>query len=1010
MESSLAHRRPGLFYYLLVRVLPLAAVVMGAVSFIGLKLTNEIALRKANDLLVRQSKQTKTVIQARIDNILSQTKIMSDNALLVNGLIDLEGRNDYLPEFFRTLRLAGHPSASIEMTDYKGRPVFNNSILHFSDLRKNEWQKSVVQKGEFDSRLMLDGFTSIAPILYAGNAEGAVVVSLNQAGLFNLLDTGTQYNDTLIVGAEGKIIFSSDSRFGAIGEIYPEEAPEDRLIVPASLTGYPGVRLITLQWRDSALASQQWIQNFLIVGTLVSLMVLCIAIALTAYLTKRDVSGLSAIVRKIRGTEDMKRRITPSGPAELYALGVDLNTMMEALLTTTTSFEYVDSIISNTSEGIVTVDIAGKIETFNQAAENIFDYSASETIGFNVSMLMQPGEGTASNAGELNSAFFNTYDVANTCEITGVRKDGALISIELNVASMSVDGTKKYIGIFRDISERKQYEKDLVESKKRAEQANLAKSNFLSTMSHEIRTPLNGVLGLAQILRDTKLDDDQRHKVGTILTSGQTLLSIINDVLDMSRIEAGGMELEVKPFELKDLISSVSTPFQSLADDKGLTLTVLDRLHSSNVVKGDPVRLRQVLWNLLSNAIKFTEKGSVKVTIEALENTSGLSDDENLQLVRFSVQDSGSGIAPDRIGAIFDAFTQEDSSITRKHGGTGLGLSIVSQLTELMGGTIDAESELGQGTIFNVIIPFEMASQEDKDEISKHKADDGYQNISSLKVLVAEDNEVNAIIARSFLEKFGHKVRHVENGLLAVEEAQTGWADVILMDVHMPEMNGLDATKTIRENETGIQIPIIGLTAEAFQERHTHFIESGMNAVLTKPFTKQQLADVLSRHFTPDASSHDSGVKANHRLIITSDNEAGTRPDEEPIIISDNVKTPASNLETIGDEKSLKELRDLVGAGKITALLEEAENSVQKRFEQIRSGLLEEDSGRIREAAHALKGVSGSLFATRLSNIAQIVEQNSSDFSFLRGQIKDFEDVADVTISWWLKHAAIDNV
>jgi len=398
------------------------------------------------------------------------------------------------------------------------------------------------------------------------------------------------------------------------------------------------------------------------------------------------------------------------------------------------------------------------------------------------------------------------------------------------------------------IDYRRKSESILFVAQQKSQKANVAKSEFLSTMSHEIRTPLNGVLGLAQLLKDTDLDKGQIAQVDTILSSGQTLLAIINDVLDMSKIEAGAVELEERAFSLRDLISTITTPFQSLADDKGLKLIVNCDLSLNYVIKGDPVRLRQILWNLLSNAIKFTEEGHITIKVQVVAQTNEIEEivpELKDQLIYFSIEDSGAGISSDRVGSIFDAFTQEDNTITRKHGGTGLGLSIVKQLVSLMGGAISVKSQIGEGSNFYVYMPFSNPTHEESENVSKRHEDISIREIRPLKIILAEDNEVNAVIAKSFLEKFGHEVSHVENGKLAVDEAADGWADLILMDIHMPEMNGIDATKAIRLTELGKALPIIGLTAEAFAERHVVFREAGMNDVLTKPFTEQQLADTL---------------------------------------------------------------------------------------------------------------------------------------------------------------------
>ena len=548
------------------------------------------------------------------------------------------------------------------------------------------------------------------------------------------------------------------------------------------------------------------------------------------------------------------------------------------------------------------------------------------------------------------------------------------------------------VGVRVDITHLKQVQE-------KAEAANLAKSNFLSTMSHEIRTPLNGVLGVAQLLNDSELDQAQRRKVNTILSSGQTLLAIINDVLDMSRIEAGGLELEVKPFLMNDLVSTIATPFQTLADDKGLFLRVENSSGEKRAMKGDPVRIRQILWNLLSNAIKFTEKGDVRLVIDRIDGKapSGLSDADCI--LRFVVTDTGAGISEDRVGAIFDAFTQEDSSITRKHGGTGLGLSIVKQLAELMGGSIDVKSEVGAGTEFSVQIPFELASEEEAEFLTLQNTPSGSGNSQSLNVLLAEDNEVNAIIAIAFLEKLGHTVRHAENGKIAVQIAAENWADLILMDVHMPVMNGIDATKVIRATQMGKSLPVIGLTAEAFAERHIQFIEAGMMDVLTKPYTEQQLKNALAfygkKNTTGTADVNSSlfaSLKKDSDSTKQRVNDAPQSP-EEP--------TPEPVEYPVGNAEKLEQFRQQLGDVTVQALLKEAEASLIQRMIELRAGIDNADSTQIKEAAHAIIGAAGSMFATEVSRQAAIIEELSPDVDAVRELMPEFEIAADEAMNWW---------
>jgi signal transduction histidine kinase/CheY-like chemotaxis protein len=411
------------------------------------------------------------------------------------------------------------------------------------------------------------------------------------------------------------------------------------------------------------------------------------------------------------------------------------------------------------------------------------------------------------------------------------------------VKGQSVLNEKKqivqYFAMIEDISDQKKMELALIEAKEQAEESSKAKESFLRNMSHEIRTPMNAIFGMCGQLKKTVLNDKQLFYLETVHTAAEDLLVVINDILDISKIEAGELGLEAIGFRMKDILSRVTRVMGHKAEEKGIGLSYSQDGSIHPVLIGDPYRLNQVLLNLVSNAVKFTHRGSVVIECRA----SGPLNVGESQCIQIRVKDTGIGMSQAFIDRLFDKFSQEDRSVTRKYGGTGLGMSISRQLVELMKGQIQVRSRKGEGTEMLLTIPFLRGEENHLQQEDKTIAD--FAIFEGKRILLAEDNEINRLIATTVLGNYGAAIDVAVNGLEALEILHHTHYDLVLMDVQMPVMDGLEATRKIRM-EMGLSIPVIAFTANAIKGEIDICLASGMNDYISKPFEEDKLIRTLT--------------------------------------------------------------------------------------------------------------------------------------------------------------------
>ncbi|WMS42795.1 ATP-binding protein [Acuticoccus sp. MNP-M23] len=581
------------------------------------------------------------------------------------------------------------------------------------------------------------------------------------------------------------------------------------------------------------------------------------------------------------------------------------------------SAERFEQTINGSLNAIVVTDEAGTVVGFNPGAERTFGYSRNAALGTSISALIVPQRHRAAHAAGMER--YRTTGKGNIIgkgrvEIEARHADGHEFMVELALASTSGPEGKRFVAYLRDITERLQNEQDLTEARDKALAAARSRSQFLAVMSHEMRTPLNGVLAVLDLLGETRLDGKQREFVETAIASGEILQHHIDDVLDITRIESGQLTLQPKPFDLAALLEEIARINRPSAEARVNTISVKADLPDGFVL-ADRHRITQLLLNLVGNAVKFTEGGRIEIR-------AGRAGGEAPGVFDIAVSDSGIGIDAGDMERIFDDFVTLDPSYRRKAAGSGLGLSICRRIARAMGGEILVESQIARGSRFTLRLPLEfVAAEAPSAPLLLHDPDAAPIRTEALKVLLVEDNETNRFAAREMLRREGCEVTEAKDGLIGLSLSERQCYDLILMDISMPRLDGMEATRAIRKGDGASAASlIIGLTAHALPEEQRKLREAGMQACLTKPLRVRALRETLEEYFPAAAQQ-----PPDPEPTPPPEPEEGEDPVLEPEIISElqGALTPAKLTKFIAKYRSelLAVAAELHAAGEDLAVI-----------------------------------------------------------------------------------------
>ncbi len=597
-------------------------------------------------------------------------------------------------------------------------------------------------------------------------------------------------------------------------------------------------------------------------------------------------------------------------------------------------------LFENATDIVFTTDLSGHFLDGNRAVERLLGYTVEQAKELTWDKLVAPYDMPKATTVLKRHAKGERHV---NYELDVITRDGDIRAFE--IGSRPIFDAEKIIGfhgIARDITERKRIQSELIQARKEAEQANRAKSSFLANMSHEIRTPINGIIGFMSLMAKTDLTKDQQEYLRPMEESARALMKIINDILDLSKIEAGQLVLEDEILSLGSVIESTVALLRPLAQEKGLTLSVCVDSGISDRLRGDPTRIGQIIANLVNNALKFTDHGGVMISAK-LQSCDG-----SRAMVSICVMDTGIGVPAGETQTLFAPFQQSDTSMNRRFGGTGLGLTITQTLVQAMGGDIDIDSVRDQYTKVNVRLPLTVAAQHGSDTADRRGPADF--SGAGIRVLVVDDNDINRRFLSALLRHYQCQVHEVESGRRALTACQRQTFDIVMMDVHMADMDGIETTRRLKQAPSvNTATPVIAVSADVLETSRAHFMEAGIDGFLPKPLTEELLIVELRRWFP-------------QRCRVTEYNAPPAKPtaanDEDPVLdVNAGVRMAA------GDRTLWRSsLEDLV-AGLPTQL------------EVVRDSLDTESFAVAQQVAHRIAGAAGYVAAAALHGAARALEK-----------------------------------